>query len=127
MEVNKRIAGRLLVGVFVPGAPLRSKTIVVRSCGVTATTDCLPLSRDSFVPGRLKAERHTTVKLNRIDSTVAVVISRRANNIDVTRGADLLHRVDQSSFITCLASRLIIRRRRRGAAGFVRSFFSGAG
>lgn len=79
------LADRLLVGVFRRGAPLRSKTIVMERGEVITTAYCLPLSSGVRLDGRLKAQRETNIKVDRRASSIAVVMSRRANRMSMTR------------------------------------------
>lgn len=93
VRLSYGISSRILVGVFRRGAPLRSNTIVVEKSEVASTAYCLPLSSGVAVDGSLKAERHTTLKVDRIYSTLIVIISRRAKLISITSKKQLLQTV----------------------------------
>lgn len=84
--VGTSVGRHLVRGVFFGGDPLRSKTVIVDGGHVGTTKYVLPISRGLSVPGRLKLERHTTVKVSRISSTRTVVMSRRAKNVSITCG-----------------------------------------
>lgn len=84
--VSTHVGRQLVRGVFFGGSPLRSNTVVVINGHVHTTNYVLPISRGRSVPGRLKLHRHTTLNVSRSSSTVTVIISRRANNVDITVG-----------------------------------------
>lgn len=90
VSANRRVStgvGRHLVrGVFFGGSPLRSKTVIMDGGQVVTTNYVLPIDRGLSVPGRLKLHRHTTLNVSRDDSTVTIVISRRAKQVDITVG-----------------------------------------
>ncbi len=84
VSVGTGMDTRLVVGVFVPGAPLRSKTVVVEGGRVTSTAYFLPLARGRDLDGRLNAQRETNVNVSRRSSTIIIVMSRRAKEVSVT-------------------------------------------
>lgn len=111
-DVSNTVSERLLVGVFVPGAPLRSKTIIVESTRVGTTTYFLPLARSGSLDGSLNAERETTMKMDRISSYVSLVMSRRAKSMSVTGTNGLCEGVSGREVVGVLEDGLGIAARR---------------
>ncbi len=106
----------IIGGVFFPGSPLRSNTIVIHSNEVCTTNYVLPLDGTSLLGSSVNAHRHTTVNVDRGDSTIILIISRRANAVSVTRNNGVAQGCGSIATTTRLHHLLVGARGARGGA-----------
>lgn len=99
-------SGTLVGGIFCPGAPLRSNTVIVEGNGVLTTNYVLPLA-GGRLGAHFNAHRHTTINLARRDSTVMIIISRRANSVSITEGNILADSVSSNRLESVLVDAFV--------------------
>lgn len=115
--VSTGISPRVVNGVFCPNTPLRSKTTIFHSNEVYTTNYVLPLAPGRSVDDRLKAHRETSVNVDRRDSTIVIIMSRRAKTVSITCGNELHENVSSNSLQRVLVRRFIGPRRSRKGSG----------